>query len=392
MRWLFWLIALFALAAAVSLGARLNDGYVLLVFPPWRVEISFNLFLLGLAAALFVGYGIVRGLAAMLSLPEQARDYRERRQREKSFKTIHDALLLMQEGRFGQAMKKAREAYQTRVAPGLAALIAARAAQRLREPEKQREWIDLAKQADPQCEAAALMLEAEMGNDQRHYADTLQVLQNLQDKYGRHIAALRLELRACQGLNDWNGVLRLARQLEKRSAMPPEVAHEIRLAAHLENVSRRAGDQTALLNYLRDLRTQERDARLAHAVARQLHALAEDESAAQVIESQLAETQDDHWHEDLIVLYGQLSHCDLTARIAKAENWLRGRPRDAQLLLALGRLCRQWRLWGKAQSYLEASLAVGATAMAHLELARLFDQLERPDEANRHFRQSAELA
>ena len=48
MKGLFWVLALFALAVAVALGARLNDGYVLLVFPPWRAEVSLNLFVLAL--------------------------------------------------------------------------------------------------------------------------------------------------------------------------------------------------------------------------------------------------------------------------------------------------------------------------------------------------------
>ena len=59
------------------------------------------------------------------------------------------------------------------------------------------------------------------------------------------------------------------------------------------------------------------------------------------------------------------------------------------LLLALGRMCLRQRLWGKAQSYLEASLAVAESQEAHLELARLFDLLERSEEANQHYRASA---
>ena len=54
-------------------------------------------------------------------------------------------------------------------------------------------------------------------------------------------------------------------------------------------------------------------------------------------------------------------------------------------------MCLRQRLWGKAQSYLEASLAVRDTPEGHLELARLFDQLERPEEANKHYRASAKL-
>ena len=42
-------------------------------------------------------------------------------------------------------------------------------------------------------------------------------------------------------------------------------------------------------------------------------------------------------------------------------------------------------------SYFEASLAVEPTQQTHLELARLADQLERPEEANKHYRASALL-
>ena len=59
------------------------------------------------------------------------------------------------------------------------------------------------------------------------------------------------------------------------------------------------------------------------------------------------------------------------------------------MLLALGRLCRMQKLWGKAQSYFEASLAVRETRGAHIELAQLFDLLERGDDANRHYRAAA---
>ena len=78
--------------------------------------------------------------------------------------------------------------------------------------------------------------------------------------------------------------------------------------------------------------------------------------------------------------------------IDKAESWLRRQPRDAALLLALGRLCRCQQLWGKAESYLEASLSVDSTRAAHVELAGLLDTLGRAEEANRHWRAAAGAA
>jgi HemY protein len=62
------------------------------------------------------------------------------------------------------------------------------------------------------------------------------------------------------------------------------------------------------------------------------------------------------------------------------------------LLLTLGRLCAQQELWGKAQSYLDASIAIEPTYSAHLELARLHERLGHTEAARRHQRESLELA
>ncbi|MFZ1900884.1 MAG: heme biosynthesis protein HemY [Azonexus sp.] len=391
MKGLFWVLALFGLAVAAALGARLNDGYVLLVFPPYRAEVSLNLFALALVAVVLALYMVMRALAVTVGLPKRVREYRERRQRERAGLVFQDAVRLLFEGRFGQAMKKAGESYAAGTAPGLSALIAARAAQRLREPEKLQDWMTRAMSDDPRNEAATLMLEAEMMNESRRFDEALAALDRLQDKKGRHIAALRLELRARQGNGDWDGVLKLARQLEKRDALPPEVAREVKTLAHLENIARRRADAGQLQDYLRAVPAAEYGRRLVLAGARALVELDASDAAQKLIEGALDGYSEAGWQPELVALYGGLTGPGLTARIAKAENWLRQYPDEAALLLALGRMCMNQRLWGKAQSYLEASLALEETRDAHLALADLCDQLERSDEANRHFRASVRL-
>ncbi|HEX5674687.1 MAG TPA: heme biosynthesis protein HemY [Azonexus sp.] len=391
MKILFWALVLFGLAVAAALGARLNDGYVLLVFPPYRAEVSLNLFVLALVAIVLALYMAMRALAVTVGLPKRVREYRERRQRERAGLVFQDAVRLLFEGRFGQAMKKAGEAYAAGTAPGLSALIAARAAQRLREPEKLQDWMTRAMSDDPRNEAATLMLEAEMMNESRRFDEALAALDRLQDKKGRHIAALRLELRARQGSGDWDGVLKLARQLEKRDALPTEVAREIKTLAHLENIARRRADAGQLQDYLRAVPAAEYGRRLVLAGARALIELDASEAAQKLIEGALDGYSEAGWQPELVALYGGLTGPGLTARIARAENWLRQYPDEAALLLALGRMCMNQRLWGKAQSYLEASLALEETRDAHLALADLCDQLERSEEANRHFRASVRL-
>ncbi len=390
MRSLFWILALCGLAVAVALGARLNNGYVLLVFPPWRAEVSLNLFIVALLGLVFALYAAMRALSVTFGLPKRVRQYRSQRQRDNAGQVFQDAVRLLFEGRFGQALKKATEAHGAGTAPGLSALIAARAAQRMREPEKQQYWLEHAKTDDPRTEAATLMLDAEMANEARRFDEALAALEKLQGKQGRHIAALRLELRARQGLGDWDGVLKLARQLVKRDALPLEVVSEVRTQAHLGNIAKRVADEGKLTSYLRAVPEDERGRRVVLAAAKALFAQGGEAEAQKLIEAVL-DAKNGEWQPDLVAIYGRLSGGDQTARIAKAEAWLRGHPDDARLLKALGRMCQRQRLWGKAQSYLEASLAVEPTQQAHLELARLFDHLARPEDANKHYRASALL-
>lgn len=386
MRGLLWLLTLFALAVGISLAARFNDGYVLLVFPPYRAEISLNLAIILTVGGFVLLYAVLRTISLTLSLPNRVREFRERRRRDKAAGTFHDAMRLLFEGRYSQAMKKAGEAHAAGQSPGLAALVAARAAQRLREPYKQEAWLDLASIDDPQMQPARLMLEAEMFLDARRFDDAVDALQRLQKIAGRHIAALRLELRAQQGCGNWHEVLRITRLLEKRDGLLPELAQEIKLKAHQENVRQRRGDLAQLLAYVRQVPTKENSPRLVRAFAEALIELGAHDEAQVIIEEQL----DVAWDSALIRLYGRSARGNLTARIARADKWLSQHPDDAQLLLALGRLCLAQRLWGKAQSYLEAALSVDDQREVRLELAHLFEQTERSAEAMRHYRAAVE--
>ncbi len=392
MRGLFWILALFGLAVAVSLGARLNEGYVLLVFPPWRLEISLNLFIVATVLSFALAYVVLRSLSVTFKLPRRVAEYRERRRRDRAAAAFQEAVRLLFEGRFGQALKRAGDAHAADEARGLPALVAARAAQRMREGEKMLDWLARARSDDARNEAAALMLEAELLNESRRFDEAVDVLRRLQEQHGRHLAALRLELRARQGCGDWPGALRVARQLEKRGALPPEVAREVKTQAHLASIAAHGADVAQLKACLRDIPATERGPRVAAAAARALMALEAHGEAQSLIEATLGDGSDEAaWSTDLVALYGHLQGDDLTGRLGRAEQWLQKHPEDAGLLLALGRLCVRQRLWGKAQSYLEASLAVAPSRDAHLELARLFDQLERTDEANRHYRASAAI-
>ena len=388
MRTLLWLLALFALAVGVSLAAGYNDGDVLIVLPPWRVDLSLNFFIVLLVGGFVLGYGLLRAIATTLRLPRVVREYRQRKRREKGIRALRDAVQQLFEGRYGHALKNAAVSHAAGEVPALSALVAARAAHFLRDAGREEEWLRRAAEHDDEAHAARHMTEAELHVDSRRYDDALQALNALQEDSGRRIAALRLALRAHRGLGRWDDVLKVARQLEKHRALTREAAAPLKQRAHLENLRIREGDARALAAYWAVIPAEERRAvRLVAAAARALIAAGDGALAQRIIEHQI----EDEWDSELAELYAACRGGDILARISRGEKWLEKHPEDARLLLALGRLCREQQLWGKAQSYFEASLAVGPNQDAYAELASLFAQLGRTDESNRAYRDAAAL-
>ena len=70
MRILLWLLALFALAVGVSLAFGYNEGYVLVVLLPWRVELSLNFFIVLALGGFLLGHVLLRLAAHTLRLPQ----------------------------------------------------------------------------------------------------------------------------------------------------------------------------------------------------------------------------------------------------------------------------------------------------------------------------------
>ena len=81
-----------------------------------------------------------------------------------------------------------------------------------------------------------------------------------------------------------------------------------------------------------------------------------------------------------------------TRQLETAERWLTSHNQDPALLYTLGRLCERAQLWGKAQTYLEASLALDNSWRTNLALGEMQAKLGRTDGANAHFAAALKLA
>ena len=385
MRGLMWVLAVFALAVGLSLAADLNDGYAILVFPPYRAELSLNLAIL-LALAIFtLAYLLLRLVVHTLRLPLHVHNFRVRRRQTKGRDALLAALQALFEGRYARAEKSAARAYELEQAPAMSALIAARSAGELRELGRRDQWLARAEEADKDARQARLAVQASLLLDDRQYEEALAVLRELSASGPKRIATERMLMKAHQRLGHWDEVRRLASTLGKRGALAEVAATQLRITAQIEALRQYAGDAAGLAECWK--RTEDRlDARIARTAAQLFIASGDCRRAHEIIAAALRA----EWNEDLVLLYGECLGTDLLAQIERAETWLKTRPRDRALLLTLGRLCLAQELWGKAQGHLEASLSVEPSRSAHIALAQLFDRIDKPEDANRHYRASAE--
>ncbi len=380
-----WVLAVFALAVGLSLAAHLNDGYAILVYPPYRAELSLNLAILFGIAGFVLGYLLLRLVTHTLRLPLHVRAFRLRRRSEKGQAAMLAALQALFEGRYARAEKSAGEAYELGQAPVLNALIAARAAGELRELERRDQWLGRAESHGGDARQARLAVQASLLLDDRRYDDALAVLRELSQSGPKRIATQRMLMKAHQRLGHWEEVKRLATSLGKRGVLAEVAAAQLRITAQMEALRQQAGDAARLAQCWQ--RTEDKlDARVARTAAQLFIALGDCRRAHEIVEAAL----EAEWNEELILLYGECLGADVLAQIERAERWLKSRPRDLGLLLTLGRLCLQQELWGKAQSYLQASLSVVPSRSAHIALAQLFDRIGKPEDANRHYRASAD--
>ena len=396
MRALLWLIAVFAAAVALVILGRVDAGYVFFVYPPYRVEVTMLFFVLAAAATFAMLYALARLFGRILALPATVRAYRARRRRERGHSALAAGLQAYYEGRYRRAERQAALAYDLGTVPGLAALLAARAAHQLRNFQDRDRWLERADTAGNEFQTARLVSRAELALEERDFGAARDALRRVQTEGPRHIAAARMLLRAARGAGAWDEVLRLAGQLVKRDAIAPALAEEYKVQANVELLDRAADDAGAFEQRWRAIPPRDQlHPRVAAAAARHATALGLAALAREIIEHALAA----EWGSRLVALYAQLPASlplaereeEARLRIERAEHWLTEHNRDPELLAALGRLCVQAELWGKARSFLEASLSFEDTRPVHVELARLAERLGDTGEAQRHFRRAAEL-
>ncbi len=386
MRWLISLLIVAVMAVALAMAGRYDPGYVVLVYPPWRMEISFIGFVLAVIGLVVGGIVLLRLALLTLGLPRIVRAQRERRAARKRDENFVGGLKAYTEYRYQDAEQSLGQWQGDAARLGVARLLAARAAQEMRATAQRERHLQDA--AEHGAELAAQLFETEACLDAKDAAAALVAIGRAKGIAPQHTALLRLEFKARQMTGQWDEAERLLDVLVRSNALEAGVAAHNRRMTYAENLKRRAEDDRGLLEYWKKIPADYKtDLWVARVAARAFMQRGGHDTALDVLENALKR----EWHEDLVALYGEVRGSSPTRQIEQAEKWLHAQPRDAQLLLTLAQLCSVQQLWGKAQSYLEASLAIAASAEGHIRMAEFKTQSGQPGEACEHYRKALAL-
>lgn len=398
-RWVVWTFVLSALAVGLALAGRYGTGYAVLVIPPWRIELSIMLFLILLLAVVAFSYAAVSLSVRAWQLP-QAMKRRERdRERMRVAEDLHESLRALFGGRFDDAEKLAKRAMSAREGdPAIRDLGAALAAWAAHEGGNLPAALPYLEQIGEGTVtgAAARMRDASkayMLLAEGRASEALPILQSLAVLDPTNVGVLKMKVEAEIAAKAWSDVLLTLGPLKRTGLIPAQAAEDIRLNAEIELIRSRPAQRDVLLDAWSRLDSAMRyQPGVVDALVLRLMQLGLGEEAAKVIEETIAKRGRDGWEPLLVARYAEAKSDSTLSQIGEAEKWLVYEPRDPVLLATLGKLCMRQALWGKAQSYLEASVALAPSLDAHMTLARLMEQVGKPQEAMRHIRRSADLA
>ncbi len=390
MKSLLWFITLFALATAVALAVSLNTGYVLIVIAPWRIEVSLAVFVIGLVLVCLGLYALSRLVMTTLSLPSRVQAYRLRRARNRARSALYQSLTSYFEGNFKKAERQAELALNGEESPALSAVIAARAAHEQRHFETRDRYLERAAALGPETRLLQLTTRADLLLDERRFAEALEFLKEAHRIAPKQVRAHQLLLKAQVATGAWKPALETVDLLEHLSGIEAPQAQRVRRNAWQQLLRHSAHQREELLTVWRSIPSAMRsDNVLAHSAAGYLMDLGQHREAQSLIERNLEK----EWDAALVALYGECIGDSTLNQIEKAEHWLRDHPDNATLLLTLAKLCMRQSLWGKAQSYLDASLFIEHSREGQHLKAQLMTKIgdarntprHRPDDVDPEF-------
>lgn len=385
------LISLIILSLGISLvlsyAIQLDPGYVRISFSHWLIEsnlwvlLGLNIAVIGL---LFLITSTFRG---SLHFGKKLSHLFGKSAQERAKEATEKGIIAFLEGNWDSARKLLTRSARKNDKPIINYLAAAHASSELGLTKDAETLLKKAYDSTPESDFAVGIAQTRIQIQQNQFEAALATLIRLKKLQAHHPFVLRQLKIVYLTLEDWQQVLKLVPLLRKELKEDEAELKALELLAwnnlfrqkteeilHRNQLSSATEVLAALWKTVPDKLCS--DTSLVRTYAEQLINVNQSGES----ETLLRITLNQHWHTDLVSLYGTVKGSNPSEQLLHAENWLKERPNNATLLLALGRLSLQNELWGKALEYFEASKRLHHTKESMAELCRLKLRMKKPQE------------
>lgn len=389
-------LAIIALLAGslLSLGIGQDTGYVRITIGPWLVETNFWVALALVLLGAFLLHWLIVITSRVRLTPGALSGWVKQSAQRRAQRRTTQGLLELAEGNWGRARKLLESAAPNSDTPLINYLSAAEAAHEQGEHDEAEAFLRKAFESTPGSDLAVGITQAKLQLSAGKLEKALATLLRLRRKAPQHPFVLKQLKATYEALEDWQALSQLLPDLRRQFVLDDQTLNELEQQVWLkvlnqaaEQIERQPSEHRNI-HYLDrvwdELPTPRRnDETLIHSYANQLARLGEEARAETLLRKMLRR----NWSDSLINLYGRIRGASAEEQLMMAENWLKERPNNPELLLALGRLSLRNRLWGKAREYFAASLRLHRTQETAAELCRLSAHLGDYEESVRLLRQ-----
>ncbi|MFY7698181.1 MAG: heme biosynthesis HemY N-terminal domain-containing protein [Legionella sp.] len=373
------------LLASIWLGSQLNQdpGYLFIAINSWTLETTLWFALILISVLFLILYVSLATLQTVFRIPKHLQNWLDSRRIKKAQQKTNQGVIQFCEGHWLIAKKLLMNAIPTTTTPLLNYLLAAKAAAQLGDYNLCDYYLNEAESAEPQAVIAIKLQQAELQLANHQWQHATRTLEHLQSIAANHAYIIKLLAILYEETADWQKLLDLLPKIKQKKILPVQEFNRLQYQTYLELFRRKtkANDMIAIKNMFNNLpKILRKDITIIAEYSRYLLGINEQLQVETMLRRYLRKQFD----PILILIYGELTAT--VARFAFVESLLKFQPNSAELLLSLGLLAKKQQLWGKAQQYLQASIAITPTTDAYLALGDIFEQLEEPDQSRANYR------
>ena len=388
MRWILILFIIFGIGCGLFYISS-PGGVVIVLNPPFRVEIPISLALIVLVLIFLVLHLLLRFFVTLANLPRIVLGLKKTRGWAGGRDALANGVRYYLEGSYHDALealkKVIKSKYQQPEALGFAAFLSGKLH---RESSRENYIIEL-KKICSRDDYLPDLLQSSKDIDEQNYQKVIGRLSDGRALKTKTSGVLKLYMEALYGNGNFELANDVSEILNKRGVLDENTIKKIRYSLFRDSINQSNVDLPQVKKLWANLpKMQKSTSEALDCFLRKLIALGDLPFAKKTIENYL----NNKWDSQIILLYPSCCQKDeLKDGLVVAEAWLRSHPDDPELLLVLGKLCLISELWGKAKNFLEGSLKIKKSKSVYWEMAKMADKTGQPDLAKEYYKSGLEF-